>query len=295
MLKSLLFLSSLALLPVPATSAADADYLATTEAWRAQRYDNLRKPDGYLSYIGSGPVAEGESRVGSAPDNDIVLPAGPAHLGWLTLAADGRVDFRSEPDGVGRIDGEAFDAVELLDQLQDSGPTRIDFGSQWFYIVRLGELTAWRLRDTQSPLRLEFAGINHYEVDPSWRIEADWEPFDPPRTLEYLTVAGTPDEGTVSGQATFERDGQRYTLTPTDADDGELFFVFADRTSGRASYGGGRFLYASAPQDGKVVLDFNRAYNPPCALNSHVVCPTAPPENRLRLAIEAGEKKPDGH
>lgn len=295
MIRIVIFLSLLALPALIVHAVEPEDHLAATEAWRAQRYANLKKPDGYLSYIGSGPVAVGESRVGSAPGNDIVLPAGPAHLGWLTLAADGRVGFRSEPGGVGRIHGEAFDAVELLDQLQDGGPTRIDFGSQWFYIVRLGELTAWRLRDTQSPLRLGFTDIDHYPVDPSWRIEADWEPFDPPRTLEYLTVAGTPDEGTVSGQATFERDGQRYTLTPTDADDGELFFVFADRTSGRTSYGGGRFLYARAPENGKVVLDFNRAYNPPCALNSHVVCPTAPPENRLRLVIEAGEKKPDAH
>ena len=291
-----LALCLLLLAPVmPQAVADDSDYLAATEAWRAQRYENLRQPEGYLSYIGSGPVAVGESRVGTADDNDIVLPKGPAHLGWLRLDTDGQVQFRSEPGGEGRHEGQAFDSLDLVDQLHAGGPTRIDFGSAWFYIVRLGDLTAWRLRDGDSPLRQTFNGIPHFAVNPDWRIVADWEPFDPPRTLEYLTVAGTPEEGTVSGQATFERDGQRYRLMPTDADDGELFFVFADRTSGKITYGGGRFLYASAPENGKVVLDFNRAYNPPCALNSHVVCPTAPPENRLRLAIEAGEMKPEGH
>lgn len=293
MIHRLALVATLVLLP-PVAWATDDDYSASIEAWRAQRYEALQKPDGYLGFIGSGLVSPGEHRVGSASDNDIVLPQGPEHLGTLTLAANGTAQFRSAADDVGRIDGQPFDLVTLHNQLEDGGPTRIDFGSSWFYLVRTGELIGWRLRDENSPLRLNFHGIPHFAVDPAWRILADWQPFDPPRTLEYVTVLGTPEEGTVSGQAVFEHDGQRYTLMPTDAD-GQLFFVFADRTSGKTSYGAGRFLYADAPKDGKVVLDFNRAYNPPCALNGHVVCPTAPPENRLRLAVEAGEMKPDEH
>lgn len=283
----------LPLLALLLSAAASADsYVADTEAWRAQRYESLKKPDGYLSFIGSGLVAEGETSVGSAADNGIVLPKGPARLGTLTLAADGTVQFVSAPGGEGRIDGMPFDRVAMKTQLDEGGPTRIDLDTAWFYVVRTGDLVGWRLRDTQSPLRLAFEGIPHFPVDPAWRIQARWEPFDPPRTLEYLTVLGTPDSGTVSGQAVFEHGGQPFTLWPMDGEDGRLFFVFADRTSGKATYGGGRFLYADAPQDGHVVLDFNRAYNPPCALNGHVVCPTAPPENRLRIAVEAGEKTP---
>lgn len=289
----LILLGCLVLLFAAPAVAADNAYQASIEAWRAQRYAALTKPEGYLSFIGSGLVTEGESRVGSGADNQIVLSQGPAHLGWLTLTADGHASFRSEVDGAGRIDGKAFDTVEMKTQLDAGGPTRIDFETSWFYVVRTGDLIGWRLRDEHSPLSENFNGIPHFDVDPNWRVVARWEPFDPPRTLEYITVLGTPEEGTVSGQAVFEHDGQQYTLWPTDSDNGELFFVFADRTSGKVSYGGGRFLYAAAAEDGKVVLDFNRAYNPPCALNGHVVCPTAPPENRLRLAIEAGEKKPD--
>ncbi len=291
-------LGLLLLLPIASTlsaseaTRAEAEYLAATEAWRLARYEALKRPDGYLSFIGSGLVHEGESRVGSAPDNDIVLPNGPARLGTLRLDHEGRAHFRSAPDGAGRIDGAAFDEVALKTQLDEGGPTRIDFGSAWFYVVRTGDLVGWRLRDVDSPLRLKFDGIPHFPVDPDWRIVAEWEPFDPPRTLEYLTVLGTPESGTVSGQAVFEHEGQRQVLWPMDAGEGRLFFVFADRTSGRTTYGGGRFLYADAPQDGHVVLDFNRAYNPPCALNGHVVCPTAPPENRLRILIQAGEKIP---
>ncbi len=281
--------------PKPSHQAASSTLQREVEAWRARRYASLTKPDGYLSYIGSGLVAQGTHTVGSASDNDIVLPHGPAHLGRLTVGEDGGLRFASAPDGEGRIAGKPFTEVTLKTQLDADGPTRIDFGSAWFYLVKMGDLIGWRLRDSQSPLLKNFNGIPHFEVDPDWRIVARWEPFDPPRTLEYITVLGTPEQGTVSGQAVFERDGQTFTLWPTDAENDQLFFVFADRTSGKLTYGGGRFLYADAPKNGEVVLDFNRAYNPPCALNAHVVCPTAPPENRLRLTVESGEKKPAGH
>lgn len=292
MIPRIILLSCLSLLGATSTSAGGDSYQASLEDWRAKRYEALQDANGYLSFIGSGLVAEGDSRVGTAADNDIVLEKGPAHLGTLTYEAPNTLRFTSAQHGAGRISGEPFGTVELKTQLDDGGPTRIDFGNSWFYVVRTGDLIGWRLRDLDAPQRKTFTGIPHFPVDPDWRLEADWEPFDPPRTLQYITVLGTPEDGTVSGQAVFERDGERYVLWPTDADDGTLFFVFADRTSGRATYGGGRFVYAEAPIDGRVILDFNRAYNPPCALNSHVVCPTAPPENRLRLAVEAGELKP---
>lgn len=130
-----------------------------------------------------------------------------------------------------------------------------------------------------------------WPIDRAWRIEATWEPFDPPRTVDVVSVIGTVTREQVPGRAHFEIDGRRHALQPTTDPDGQLFFVFADRTSGRESYGAGRFLYAAPPVDGRVTLDFNQAYNPPCALSGHVVCPVASPENRLDLRIPAGEKK----
>lgn len=280
------------LLCLVAGAAHAQDFTAETEQWRARRYENLKKPDGYLSFIGSGIVPAGRSRVGAAADNDIVLPQGPAQLGVLELDDAGHITLISATTGEGRIGGEPFARIELKTQLDEGGPTRVDFGTAWFYVVRTGDLIGWRLRDTQAPLRRDFSGIPHYPASEAWRIEADWEPFDPPRTLEFVTVIGTPESGEVPGQAVFSWNGQRVTLWPIAQDDGTLFFVFADRTTNKTTYGGGRFLTTGAPQGGKVILDFNRAVNPPCALNGHVVCPTAPPENRLAFPVSAGELVP---
>ncbi|MCR6699945.1 MAG: DUF1684 domain-containing protein [Dokdonella sp.] len=276
---------------LPAAFAAD-DYVASIEQWHATRIANLKKPDGWLSFAGSGRVQPGDNTVGSAEDNAIVLPKGPAHLGTLHLASDGGLTLSAAPGSGALIDGKPFERATLSTNADGATPTRVAIGATWFYVVKTGDVVGWRFRDPDSPARLAFTGIETWPIDPAWRIVADWEPFDPPRTIELVTSLGTPEQGTVPGKAVFERDGQRYELQPLSEDDGkQLFFIIADRTSGKESYGAARFLYADAPKDGKVVIDFNKAYNPPCALSPHVVCPTAPPENRLGLRVTAGEKK----
>ena len=280
----------------PATAAAgegvaDAAYLDSIEQWRQQREAKLREPDGWLSFTGSGQVAPGTHRVGSAADNSIVVPGGPAHWGVLTLGADGRLAFEAAPDAGLVVDGAPFQGGTLLTQLDEGGPTGIHSGRQRFYVVRTGELHGWRFRDPQSPALQAFAGVPHFPVDPSWRIEAQWQAFPTPRTVDLVTTNGTIEPARVPGQAQFERDGRRFTLLPVQEKEGEdLFFIIADRTSGKETYGGARFLYVAPPTGDTLVLDFNKAQNPPCALNGHVVCPTAPPENRLDLRVAAGEK-----
>ena len=154
----------------------------------------------------------------------------------------------------------------------------------------MDDLIGWRFRDPQSPRLQSFRGIDNFAIDPDWRIEADWQAFEPVREIELITIINTLAKAPVPGKAVFERDGQHFELQPVLEDDGQLFFIFTDKTSGKETYPAARFLYADPAKDGKVVLDFNKAYNPPCALSPHVVCPTAPPENRLRLRVEAGEK-----
>lgn len=283
--------------PPPAAAPADASapidpaYLASIEQWRGERERKLRDPQGWLSFAGSGQVAAGAHSVGSAAGNDIVVAKGPAKWGVLRLGADGGLRFDAAPGSGVTADGRSFDSVPLLTQLDEGGPTRIEAGPQWFYVVKTGDIHGWRFRDPQSPALQAFAGVPHFPVDPSWRIEADWHPYPEPVPIELLTSNGTPEPAKVPGQAEFERDGRRYTLRPIlQEGDDALFFIIADRTSGRETYGGARFLYAPPPRDGRLVLDFNQAQNPPCALNGHVVCPTAPPENRLDLRIAAGEK-----
>ena len=276
----------------PAAGAAvDPAYLADVEQWRQEREQRLRDPDGWLSFTGSGQVAPGRHRVGSAADNAIVVPGGPAHWGVLRLEADGALAFEAAADTALTVDGKPLRRTRLLTQLDEAGPTAIQAGAQRFYVVRTGDVHGWRFRDPQAPALQAFAGIPHFPVDPSWRIDARWQAFEVPRRLDLVTSNDTVVQERVPGQAEFEHDGRRYVLLPVQEKEGdELFFIIADRTSGKETYGGGRFLYAQPPHDGRVLLDFNKAVNPPCALNGHVVCPTAPPENRPDLPVSAGEK-----
>ena len=276
---------------VAGPAPSGADYVAEIEGWRNERAEELRDPDGWLSFAGSGQVATGTHSVGSAADNAIVLPKGPAKWGTLHLSEDGRLRFDAAPGSGVTVEGKAFESVPLLTQRDKGGPTSVQAGKQRFYVVRTGEVHGWRFRDPESPALKAFAGVPHFPVDPSWRIDAEWKAYPQPRKIDLLTSNGTLEPGEVPGEATFQRDGKRYTLLPiTQEDDEQLFFIIADRTSGKETYGGARFLYTPPARDGRIVLDFNKAQNPPCALNGHVVCPTAPPENRLDLRIAAGEK-----
>lgn len=270
-----------------AVPAADADYLRRIEQWRRERVATLRAPDGWLSYIGSGPLRHGRHRIGRDPDNAIVLPDGPARLGVVELDREDRVWFEAAPvRGV-----PAAGRVELAWPPGQSRSRPFDVGQGQFHVVRHGNTFGWRFRDPAAPARRDFRGIEYFPLDPSWRIVADWHPFVPPRSLTLLTSIATPQPSQVPGEAVFERDGRRFRLLPVrDAGRDSLFFLFADRTSGRETYGGARYLEAGRPENGRIVLDFNRAENPPCAFTAHVVCPLAPAENRLDLSITAGEK-----
>lgn len=268
-----------------------ADYVKQVETWRAQRVERLVAPTGWLSLIGLHWLKDGRNTVGGAKDNDIVLATGPARIGVVTVKGD-KVSIDVDPESGATIDGAARTSAPLLDDSHEK-PTTIAFGTANFYLIDRGGKKGLRVKDSEAATRKHFLGIDNYRIDPSWRIEARWEPYTPARTLEIPTVLGTVDKLPVPGKAVFERDGKKYELLPVFEEPGakELFFIFADRTSGKDTYGAGRFLYAEMPKDGKVVIDFNKAYNPPCAFTPNATCPLAPPENRLDLPVTAGEKK----
>ncbi|HTV86659.1 MAG TPA: DUF1684 domain-containing protein [Dyella sp.] len=277
------------------TAAAPDAYQQSIEQWRAKRVANLNAPDGWLSLIGLEWLQQGANRVGSAADNDIVLQAGPAHLGVVTLDKDGKLHIALAHGVDARIDGKSLREATLIDDAHATGqakPTTVTFGSASFYVIDREGRKALRVKDTTAATRQHFLGIDYFPIDPSWRIVADWVPFDPPHDLQIGSVIGTIETQKVPGKAVFQRDGHTYELLPYQEEPGgELFFVLADRTSGHETYGAARFLYAALPVNGKVVLDFNQAYNPPCAFTAFATCPLAPPENRLDLRITAGEKK----
>ena len=276
------------------TTAADTgDFSQQITQWRATRLAGLTAPNGWLSLIGLDWLQEGANRVGSAADNDIVLKAGPAHLGVVTLAKDGALHIALDKNSGATVDGKAVHEADLVDDMHagNGGPSVVAFGSVSFLVIERDGRKALRVKDSDAETRKHFAGLDYYPADPSWRIVADWVPFDPPHELEIGSVLGTINKEKVPGKAVFHRDGHTYELMPIQEEPDTLFFVLADRTSGRETYGAARFLYADLPKDGKVVLDFNRAYNPPCAFTPYATCPLAPPENRMDLAVTAGEKK----
>jgi uncharacterized protein (DUF1684 family) len=271
-------------------------YHREIEQWRSQRLAQLRAADGWLSYTGSGKLKPGHYRVGSAPDNDIQLPGGPPQLGALEVSSEGVVQIKGNAGTGATLNGQPLRQAKLRTAVSGvQGASRVQLGGAEFYLVRFGKVLGWRYRDADSPRRRNFRGIDHFPVDQHWRVVARWQPFPEPRQTVLLTSIGTPVSTVVPGELVFEVDGRSYRLLPTLNQNGpvsqRLFIPFSDRTSGRETYGGARYLYAALPQqDGKVVLDFNRAENPPCALTPHVVCPIAPAVNRLELAVTAGER-----
>lgn len=286
------------LMACSAAAAAPENYATVVQQARIERVEQLKQADGYLSLTASGWLQPGANSVGSAADNRFRMPGAPAHLGRLELASGGRVSLHlSGASGI-TVDGRpaASADVPLRTQGRDGRqtPTRVGFGSSYLYVIENGAQRGLRVKDSAARLRTHFPGFDYFPIDPSWRIEAEWVPFATPHTLKIAYVTGTVGDTPVAGKAVFRRNGHTYELLPIE-EDGRLFFVFSDRTAGKLTYGGARFLYAAAPKDGKVLLDFNLAENPPCAITPHVVCPLAPPENRLKLAVTAGELKFRGH
>lgn len=294
-MKRLLRLAFLAALLVTAGSAAGpADYLQSVEQWRAGRLDRLTRPDGWLALIGRHPLEVGLWSVGSAPGNAIRLAAGPEHLGTITRTGDNTVTF-TLADGVdATIDGTTERTAPLA-YGRNVQPTYVRAGTVNFCILEQNGRLFLRVRDSESARRKNFAGLGHYPVDPAWRIEAVWVPFDPPRTLRILNVLGHTEDATCPGKAVFALDGRSFELLPVQDEPGDdLFFILSDATAGAETYEASRFLYSSPPQDGKVVLDFNKLYNPPCAFTPFTTCPLPPKENVLPVPIRAGEKKYPG-
>jgi len=266
-------------------------YESQIEAWRAQRVERLKAPNGWLSLIGLHWLKEGKNTVGADKGNDIVLAAGPAKLGTITLTK-GKATIDLVTGTGATVDGKGQKTAVLLDDTSEK-PTTVAFGSASFYVIDRNGKKGLRVKDSNAQTRTHFVGIDYYPIDPKWRVEAKWVEYKPPHTLEIPNVLGQVDKMPVPGKAVFERDGKKYELLPVleEPDAKELWFIFADKTSAKETYGGGRFLYADMPKDGKVIIDFNKAYNPPCAFTPHATCPLAPPENRLAIPVTAGEKK----
>lgn len=289
----LAFHSSLLLACLVGTVSLHADdYPATIAQWRSERVGRLTAPDGWLSLIGLHWLQVGDNSVGSAEDNRIRLSAGAAYLGTVRLTADGKAGFLAAPASLANVDGVAAGEHPVELSYGVGKPSLVAARNVSFFVIKRGEKIGLRVRDSESARRTGFAGIDYFDIDPSWRIEATWVPFAPPRMIPITNVLGQTSTMPVPGKAVFTRAGRTLELLPVleGGPDDPLFFIIADETSGTETYGASRFLYAEPPKDGKIVLDFNRAQNPPCAFTPFATCPLPPKENRLPIRVTAGEK-----
>jgi hypothetical protein len=246
--------------------------------WQAARHAELAGPESWLGIRGLFWLEPGLNSVGSAEGSVVLLPGGPAHLGDLSWL-DGRVMWL--PAG-----GEAR---ELQTDIAGQ-PTIVDFQKWSFFPVDRENRIAVRVRDRDWALSQPFTGLEYFDFDPAWQIEAEWQALSPPIRMEVPNVSGDLKVVEVSHQAVFEVAGQTVTLLPMAVSAKEVFFVFRDRTSGKETYGAGRFLKAIPTVNGKIRLNFNCAYNPPCAFTPFATCPLPPPENWLPFPVAAGEK-----
>jgi hypothetical protein len=272
------------------------DLETETRAWHQKRVSNLTSEDGWLTLVGLHWLKEGDNRFGSAEEkNDLVFPAGtPEHIGTLTLKG-GKVTLAVQPGVPLTRAGQPFTGGALRNDMEGQ-PDVLSLGTLRFFVIRRGEKFGIRVRDTEAQARKQFHGIPTWPVSAAWRIEGRFEPATTPRKMAIPTVLGTVDEMQSPGTVVFTVNGQEYRLDPVqEPGDDKLFIIFADQTNRSESYGAGRFLYADLPKDGKVVLDFNRAYNPPCAFSPYATCPLPPPQNRLKVRVEAGEKRYGDH
>ena len=285
------WISALVLLPL---AAAGADYPASIEQWRQQRAASLSSEDGWLSVAGLFWLEEGDNVVGSAQGSAVLLPAdaAPPRAGVIRFQG-GRAVFTAAPGVEARLNGKPVRSAELRADAAGQADV-LEIGRLKLLLIKRATRYAIRMRDPESVLRRNFRGLKWFPIQEEWRIEARYLPVPGPRKLVLETIVGTTEEMESAGFVEFEREGKTWRLEA--ARSGErLFIVFRDATAGKTTYAAGRFLYADAPRDGRVVLDFNRAINPPCAYTPYTTCPLPPPQNRLPIAIPAGEMAYEAH
>ncbi len=271
-------------------------YEAEINEWHKQREERLTKPDSWLSLAGLFWLKDGANTFGSDISNAIVFPEkAPAFVGTFYVR-NGKVKVILKAEALVTIDGER----ELEKTLNDAaeGKTGImKSGSLSWYVIKRGDKFLIRLKDSVNPAIANFTGIKRYPVDKRWRVKARLEPYDPPKKLEIANVLGQVSYVDCPGALLFEINGKEYRLDPEGKPGEKSWFLnFSDETSGRETYGAGRYLVLDAPdEDGITHIDFNKAYNPPCAFSPYATCPLPPKQNHLDVEIRAGEKNYGHH
>lgn len=250
-----------------------------TGAWRQNREWELKADQGWLAVSGLPWLKEGETSIGAAEGNTVRVADGPARFG-VFVRTGATVELRP--------DGGAPRVVTPRDPAFMVGRTFVQ-------LIRRSDLVGLRLWDPQNARKLAFHGLEWFDIKPAYRVRGRLIPATERKTVRIANVIGQVNDFVSPGVVEFELEGRKLQLTPVyeTPENSELFYIFKDGTAGKSTYAAGRFTYSELPdKDGMVTLDFNRAYSPPCAFTDFATCPLPPAQNRLDVAIEAGEKDP---
>jgi uncharacterized protein (DUF1684 family) len=296
---AIILVLSLSSLATDAPSASDA-WQRDLLAWRDKRATGLQTPEGWLSLIGLEWLKEGDNSIGSAADNKIQIAKAPAHLGVVHLEKGGAMRLLPPAGGFPKdllLDGHPAVEQPLLADDSDHS-SKLSLGGLTLIVIHRDERYGLRIKDAQAATRTGFHGLRWYVPNPAYRVQAKWIPYNPPKMIDIPTILGTVSKLPAPGVAEFTIDGQVSRLEPVleDPQSTDLFFILRDTTSKTTTYGAGRFLYTGLPdhglsQPGELWLDFNELINPPCAFTPYATCPLPPPQNRLTVAIPAGEQR----
>jgi len=290
---SILLISALAIPTIAATlgtaaNAVSPAYQSEIMKWREKREASLKT--NWLTLVGLSWLKEGPNRFGSDANNEVVLPRekAPAQAGVFELK-NGTVTLHALPQSRVKIEGKpATDAI--LEPDTATSPTIIEMGDLRMLVIKRNQRLGIRTRDLHSDHLRSFKGLKYFPIQDSYRVNAAFVPFDKPRQVSVPTVLGEDVEMSSPGYVEFSLNGNKLRLEAlVEEGEDELFFILRDQTSGKQTYPAGRFRYAEMPKDGKVILDFNKAYTPPCGFTPYATCPLPPKENYLKVPIEAGE------
>ncbi|AKD57269.1 DUF1684 domain-containing protein [Spirosoma radiotolerans] len=284
--------------------ADEPSYKAQIDEWHQHRVSSLKSETGWLNLAGLFWLTEGKNSLGRGSDFDLAFPAANASVDLGTLYLEkGEVRFAPNADKTVLVDGKAV-TEPLVIFASNTKPTVLANGSLRWFIIKRGDKYGVRLRDLESPYLKEFQSIDRYPVDESWRVKARFEAPASPKTIPIIDVLGIVSQQPLAGTLVFERAGKTYRLDAVGEGE-KLFILFGDNTNAHETYGSGRFLYADKPiaagngnspsEKEWVTLDFNQAINPPCAFTPYATCPIPPKQNKLALAVTAGEKRYGDH
>ena len=286
-------IAALAVAGCSSLAPAPADWAA----WQARRNESIGGTNGWTTLVGLHWLKEGDNSTGRHPTNQVVLrPDGiPASIGVFTR--NGRsVSFTAANGANVQVDGKKVDRLELKTDASGK-PTRLQLGSVSIVAIERGDRIGLRVRDPESAARREFTGLRWFPYDPAWRVEGRFAPFAEPKRLRVPDVTGATQEFVSPGSVVFTVRGvERRLDVVEEPGETEFFILFHDRTAGDSTYDAGRFLYVAKPAaDGRMVIDFNHAFTPPCGYTAFATCPLPPRQNWLPVAVNAGELKPKGH